>query len=131
MAAQDHLSPAQFLTLYHGTTDERADSIAATGFRRNYAGYPMRGRAADTWGTMSTDRDSAGSYVRTVERGQRVPTQGHGSVVEFRIPAEHAAEYVNPVEPKYEPGVYAVRRDIPPEYVHQVHRNEADREAGS
>jgi hypothetical protein len=119
VSAQENLNPDQFVTLFHGTTDERAESIARTGFKHDYGGYGLAGKkTAESWGTMSASREDAASYTNTVERGERVPTKGTGSVVEFHVPTS----LVSPVpHQEYNRGIYSVRHDIPPEYVVRVH----------
>jgi hypothetical protein len=91
--------------MWHGTSREAGQSIQREGLRQidEHRVNPLR------WWTLSSHGDEALHFARKP-----------GSVVEFRVPNEHVDEYTNSLD-NGSSTLYALRKNLPAEYVHQVH----------
>lgn len=108
------LSPQQFRTLYHGTTPNRVESIRARGLRTPNETYD-----GATWFQLTDSKAQAHIYANG------------GPVLEFHVPEHEVWSRQNrqgvlwPGKPHHvydhEATAYALKKPLPPEYLHAVH----------
>jgi hypothetical protein len=93
------------LVLYHGAHHEDVPSIVASGLRPSGTG--------SGW-TLTDSHD--GAAIHAEKRDWTAPR-----VVEFHVPRDHARDYLGEPSAATEGTVYALRRHLPAEWMHQVH----------
>lgn len=105
MSASDHLGK-QFVTVFHGTHRDSAQSIVKTGLHESSSNhiYPAK------WMTVTENRQTADAYANA-----------GGATVEMHVPRSHMDEYFWPAQEHMGGNAYAVKKDIPPKYVAGVH----------
>lgn len=109
MSASDHLSPQQFMTLYHGTTADNAASIQREGFR------PATGHIFPAkWPTLTESRQAADAYASPGEYRE-------AATVEMHVPIGEMDRLLWPAQEHMGGAAYAVKRHVPAAYVHAVH----------
>lgn len=99
---------AGHLTLYHGTSQEDAESIARDGMRP-----PPEHIRTPRWVTTTVNRQTSDAYA---SRGP-----GNRATVELHIPHDKVDEHLWPAQDHMGGDAYSPKKHIPPEWVHAVH----------
>jgi hypothetical protein len=112
MAADEHLSAAQFSTWYHGTTSDEARKIQREGLTsKSYGGE------VDEQGPLAYNPTLAARPTRASNHAihRAAQAQSSASVVEVHVPHHLAGEYLVNEGP-----VAGLNKPLPPSMIHSV-----------
>lgn len=100
MSADEHLSPDQFLRLYHGTSERDAESIRQTGLR------PSRKPVFGHVPTLTDSEAEAWKYAGLI-----------GHVVAFDVPQDYADKHMtSDWNLDGDARVYTIRKTLPAKF---------------
>lgn len=124
MAASDHLSPGQFIDLFHGTRASRVPSIRQHGLEA-----PQNTIIPAQYRMLTSSRDEARAFTRHGDAaivGYRVPRSAIASVDE-PVTADHYLWPPIPGKAELGPGAgkedtvhYAIKKPLPASMIHHV-----------
>lgn len=97
MSAADHLSPQQFRTVFHGTSEDRVGSI------REHGLTPGGGANPASYYMVTSNAGIAGHYAR----------RGDPALLTYKIPESQASEYLHEPLHYRDADYYALKQPLP------------------